>query len=256
MRETYACLTMHAERLERDPVWDALRRALDRIEPHGVHITFFVHPFEAIRAEIDITDRMKELAERGHEIAQHTHFYAEYAASVAAIGKHTDLGPEVVDHCLTRDRDYLVEAGFTPRGFVPGGWAIDTAIFEWLGAHGYSYDCSYRTYRLPYKSRHARDGDDVAGPFRMGPLLEVPTSSSLKDEVLAAPWAGSKAVAVADVKYRLSYLHDDDLLLRRKFLSLTRLRRLRLGGRVRHVTAGALAEVIGSRVQGRSPGAL
>jgi peptidoglycan/xylan/chitin deacetylase (PgdA/CDA1 family) len=256
VRETYACLTVHAERLERDPVWDAVRRALDRIEPHGVHVTFFVHPFGAIRAEIDIADRIKELAERGHEIAQHTHFYAEYDETEAGVRKRTDLAPTVIESSLARDRDYLLEAGFTPRGFVSGGWAIHTAIFEWLEAHGYSYDCSYRTYRLPYESGHSRDGYDVDGPFRMGSLLEVPTSSSLKDEVMAAPWAGSGAVAVGDVKYRLSYLHDDDLLERRKFLSLTRLRGLRLGGRVRHVTADALAGVLGSRLQGRSPGVL
>jgi peptidoglycan/xylan/chitin deacetylase (PgdA/CDA1 family) len=166
--ETYACLTVHAERHERDPVWDAVRRALDRIESRGVRVTFFVHPFRAIRAEIDIADRIRELAERGHEIAQHTHFYAEHDETVAGVRKRTHLAPTVIESSLARDRDYLVDAGFTPPGFVSGGWAIHTAIFEWLDAHGYSYDCSYRTYRLLYESGHARDGDDAAGPFRMG----------------------------------------------------------------------------------------
>lgn len=254
MTGTYACLAVHAESLERDSVWDAVRRALDRIEPRGVRVTFFVHPFTAIRAAIDIADRIGELAQHGHEIAQHTHFYAEYEETAKGIRKRTDLDAEVIDRCLARDHDYLVSVGFTPRGFVSGGWAIVPEIVEWLQAHGFAYDCSYRTYRLPYESEHARSGDDAAGPFRKGPLLEVPTSATLPMEVRGPLPGGTGPIVVGDVRYRLSYLHDADLLERRKFLSLTRLRGLMLGRNVRHVTAGELAQVVGSMLQEGSPG--
>jgi peptidoglycan/xylan/chitin deacetylase (PgdA/CDA1 family) len=241
-------LTVHAERLERDPVWDAVRRALDQIEPRGVRVTFFVHPFKAIRAEIDIADRIKELAERGHEIAQHTHFYAEYDETSAGIHKRTDLSPEVVEGCLSRDRNYLRGAGFDPRGFVSGGWAIAPTIYAWLQNNGFIYDCSYRTYVLPYESEDARAGDDARGPFWIGSVLELPTTASLRSEASAVLRGGANRVPVDGLEYTLSYLHDYDLTDRAKFIALTRLRPIAMRGRIAHVKASEMARVVAPRL--------
>jgi len=234
--EALACLTVHAERLERDDVWRSVAKALDALERHDVRATFFVHPFQAIRADIDIGERIRELAARGHEIGQHTHFYATYDDGDGRVRKETRADAATVERCGDRDLAYLVAAGTKPAGFVSGGWAMSPDVMAWLEARGFGYDCSFRTY-VPATVPHTTDV--VSGPRRIGSVVEIPTTSTLRDEVRRFRLA--RSASVGDVRYHLSYLHDDDLLARLKHLAATRLRRWSLGG-VRHVTAGEVAE--------------
>ena len=112
-------LVLHAERLERDDVWAAVSDALGALERRDGRATLFVHPCSAIVAGADLGDRIRALLGRGHEVAQHTHFYA----SGLYVGRPADDLSEVnVLACLERDRDYLLRSGADPRGFTAGAW--------------------------------------------------------------------------------------------------------------------------------------
>jgi hypothetical protein len=203
------CLAMHAEELERDDVWRAVSRFAGAFERRGMRLTVFVHPFRAIRSGFDLAPRLGELRDRGHEIGQHTHYYATFEETAAGTRKETRLDRATIRACLDRDHAYLRDAGAAPSGYVSGGWAIHDEIFAWLRERGFVYDCSYRTYRLPYANAAAIAGDAAAGPFRLGGLVEVPTTDPMSGWMRRG---GSWRRATARAAYRLVYLHDTDLL--------------------------------------------
>ena len=119
-RADLGCLTLHAERMEVDRVWINIDRLLRNLERAGGRATVFVHPFSAIEAGVDLGPRIQNLLGRGHEIAQHTHYYAPRAPG--ATTKPVDrMDPENVVRCLDRDLRYLREAGVDSRGYVAGG---------------------------------------------------------------------------------------------------------------------------------------
>ena len=173
----HASLTMHAERLQRDHVWDVVSATLAALERHGMHATVFVHPWEAILAGADLGPRLRELADRGHEIGQHTHYYSVSAGRTVT---NRDLSPSRIRACLDRDFGYLEQAGLRPRGYVSGGWAIHDEIYTWLRERGFDYDCSYRTYELGYRNPNATQGDRASGPFPSGGVLVIPTTGSAR----------------------------------------------------------------------------
>lgn len=231
----------HAERLEDDDVWEAVRMTAAWMQSRGVPLTFFVHPLTAIEAGVDLTPRLAQLADGGHEIAQHTHFYAEHHEGPRGLVKRTDLGEGTVIRCLSRDFEYLVGAGFRPRGFVAGGWAISPVTFDWLEVHGFRYDCSYRTFGLRYPNAMAAEGDDAPGPFWRGHVLEIPTTAPLSDEI-RRPWT-AHAASSENVRFRIGYMHDTDLIKRGRGMALRRCRTTITRGYV-HVTVGEIASCV------------
>lgn len=229
------CVTFHAELLDKEPVWTAVRRVMDR-GGHGMRCTFFVHPAHAMAAGADLSPRLREIAQRGHEIAQHTHYYAYYGITPGGAAKKTSLDPEVVERCLRRDREYLQACGFTPHGFVSGGWAMNADVFPLLEILGFTYDCSDRTFNFRYQNPLAPPALADGRPFRKGSLLEFPTHGPVSWRL---PPRGRDMW--------ICYMHDDDLLnlFKRGSLSLLLRRAARNGWACR--TVGELAlEAVGS----------
>ena len=116
----FRCLTMHAERLEVDRVWSHDRRPAAPARASGWPSHLFVHPFSAIEAGADLGPKLRSLVERGHEIGQHTHYYAPRPAGSTA--KPASLvDPTTSIRCLNRDLDYLRERG---RGSPRATWPV------------------------------------------------------------------------------------------------------------------------------------
>jgi hypothetical protein len=69
-------LVFHAEKLHDERVWRRVERVARWLAVQGRQAIFFVYPFCAQVAGQEITARVRTLAVLGHEIGQHTHFYA------------------------------------------------------------------------------------------------------------------------------------------------------------------------------------
>jgi peptidoglycan/xylan/chitin deacetylase (PgdA/CDA1 family) len=202
--QTFRCLTLHAEHLEVDGVWNHTSRLLRSLENAGGRATLFVHPFWAIRAGKDLEPRIRELLDRGHEIGQHTHFYEPDGASEKPAGLFTD---ENVRRCLERDLEYLRAIGADPRGFVAGGWAIHPEAMRWLDERDFAYDCTVRSFALKYENAWAAPGEGWTAPKRDGGLLRFPTTGTIAGAVLGR----ARTVDAGSVRYVLAYVHDYDL---------------------------------------------
>jgi peptidoglycan/xylan/chitin deacetylase (PgdA/CDA1 family) len=201
------CFTLHAERLEHDDVWDRTSALLRSIEGRGGRATLFVHPFTAIEAGADLGPRIRGLLARGHEVGQHTHFYAPRAPG--ATGKPESMfTAENVRRCLDRDLAYLREAGATPRGFVAGGWAIDDEAGRWLREQGFAYDASVRSFALSYPNPEADRGGGRTAPRVEDGLLMLPTTAT----VTAVARTSAPPVVTRAGPYAMAYTHDYDLL--------------------------------------------
>jgi peptidoglycan/xylan/chitin deacetylase (PgdA/CDA1 family) len=201
------CFTLHAERLERDDVWDRTDALLSSIERRGGRATLFVHPFTAIEAGADLGPRIRGLLARGHEVGQHTHYYAP--REPGATGKPGSLfTAENVRRCLDRDLAYLREAGADPKGFVAGGWAIDDEAGRWLREHGFAYDASVRTFALSYANPEADAGGGWTAPRVQDGLLMLPTSAT----VTAVTRTSTPPVITRTCSYAMAYTHDYDLV--------------------------------------------
>ena len=240
----YRCLTMHAERLERERVWSHTDDLLRRLEHHGGRATLFVHPFSAIEAGSDLGPKIRSLIERGHEIAQHTHYYAPRRvrpADPTAKPVGSVDGANVV-RCLDRDLAYLREAGADPRGFVAGGWVITTAAIDWLHANGFAYDSSFRSFALAYRNPGAVPGDGWTRPSADEGVVRLPTTTPI------TRWfrRSTKPLPIGVGKYDLAYIHDYDLLrLSRRATARTLVARWRSGP---WKTAAEIAELVGSDI--------
>ena len=203
----FRCLTMHAERLEVDRVWSHTDALLRRLERRGGRATLFVHPFSAIEAGADLGPKLRSLVERGHEIGQHTHYYAPRPAGSTA--KPVSLvDPENVVRCLDRDLAYLREAGMDPRGFVAGGWVITTAAIDWLQLHGFTYDASVRSFSLAYVNARTIAGDRWKRASHEDGVVRLPTTTP----VARSFRRGSRPISIGVGRYDLAYIHDYDLL--------------------------------------------
>jgi peptidoglycan/xylan/chitin deacetylase (PgdA/CDA1 family) len=242
-------VTFHAERLERHDVWTQVARAAETFRRRRIPLTFFVHPFRAIRAGFDLRDRLVELRDLGHEIGQHTHYYAQFEQTATGTKKRTSIDLETIERCLARDHSYLAEAGFSPTGYVSGGWAIHDDIFAWLRENRFRYDCSFRTFPLPYANPASAPGDDATGPFWMDHLVEVPTTAALTTWMQRRPLRAARRRTANGAGYELVYLHDTDLLDLRKRVAFRRFVPLLARGR-RSTTAGELASLVAPETGG------
>jgi peptidoglycan/xylan/chitin deacetylase (PgdA/CDA1 family) len=203
------CFTLHAERLERDDVWRRTAALLSAIERHGGRATLFIHPFTAIEAGFDLAPRVRDLLSRGHEVAQHTHFYAPRGSDADADAKPASLfTDDNVRRCLDRDLACLRDAGADPRGFVAGGWAIQEEAMRWLRAHGFVYDASVRSFPLSYANADAAAGEGWTAPRLQNGLLRLPTTSP----VSGVAKRRATPVSLRGFAYDMAYVHDYDLL--------------------------------------------
>lgn len=200
----FLCPVLHAERLHIDDVWQAVCSLLTAVERRHGRMTLFVSPFWPMVADIDIAGRLTEIAGRGHEIAQHTHFYAWDGVPGSEYRKRTDMSPDNVLGCLGRDYFSLCESGFRPVGFTSGGWEAHAVIPGWLSDNGFTYDCSTRTYQAP------------AGPVSPpgSPVLDVATTHSLRLALLDLRDGrlSGRPISAHGRPYALCYTHDYDLL--------------------------------------------
>lgn len=205
-------LAFHAERLHDPPVWRRVERVARWMSRHEMNATFFVYPFRAQVAGRDIADQVRALAAMGHEIGQHTHFYA--GTRIEKPDKVTDLSPANIAHCIRRDFTTLQEMSMTPRGFTAGAWIVNEQVWDTLIELGFSYDCSVRVPK-PTQMADVPDYRYERSPgvycSDNGRLVLVPTTCSLGEWFR---W-GRRPDTDRSVPHQLVYLHDYDLLMAR-----------------------------------------
>jgi len=214
---TSTTLAFHAETLHDQRVWKKVERVAEWMAKHNMTATFFVYPFPAAVAGKSISERVQRLGSLGHEIAQHTHFYA--GTKIAKHEKRDDLSQANVIHCLRRDFETLKMFGFQPKGFTAGSWFVNDVVFDALVELGFVYDCSAqfpgpKTLRSSPNNRWLRAPQYYSNTH--GRLLCFPTTCSLGEWF---KW-GRKARHESDQFYQIVYLHDYDLLSPKRSLLL------------------------------------
>ena len=211
-------LAFHAEKLHDDLVWRRVRRIARWMAQKDMKATFFVYPFRAQVVGQDVTDRVRVLAGLGHEIGQHTHFYA--GTKLDKPGKVDDLSEANIAHCLSRDFEKLESIGFSPKGFSAGSWFVNETVWDTLLELGFIYDCSAQLPK-PQKNAESPYNRWLRAPEfytnGQGRILCLPTTCSLGEWF---KWRG-KLKTEGRVRYQLIYLHDYDLLSLRNFLLLS-----------------------------------
>jgi hypothetical protein len=202
-------LAFHAEKLHDDSVWRRLERVARWMSVRGITATFFVYPFRAQVANRDITRRVQELAALGHEIGQHTHFYA--GTVIDRPGKVDDLSEANISYCLHRDFRTLHQMGFPAKAFTAGSWFVNGTVWDTLVKLGFAYDCSAQ-FPKPVEMQKSSYNCWLRSPqiysSPQGRLICLPTTCSLGEWF---NW-GRKVRTEGKMPYQLIYLHDYDLL--------------------------------------------
>jgi hypothetical protein len=219
-------LVFHAEKLHEDAVWDRVLPIARALSEDRIRLTFFVFPYRADAVGADLAPRVRELDRLGHEIAQHTHFYA--GTSFLTDRKADDLSDANVAACIHRDFERLRQIGVTPRGFTAGAWQLPEAALRALVGLGFVYDCSARHPDLTVETSnpHHRWFAEVGIHGRDGArLVMLPTTTSLGGWFKRA----RTATVVGPPAYQMIYLHDYDLLASRTRFLLSWFLRLRRG---------------------------
>src|SRR5262249_26182 len=217
MSMRFRVLAFHAEKLYDGHVWKRVRKVADWMAHRGIESTFFVYPFRAQVAKTDISEHVWTLTALGHEIGQHTHFYA--GTKISGHGKVNDFSERNIKHCLGRDFKTLCQMGVSPKGFTAGAWMINESVLDALLDLGFIYDCSShfpaptRIADLPYR-RWSKTPQLYTNP--RGSLLSLPTVCSLGEWF---KW-GWRVKSDEVPPYQIVYVHDYDLLSPRNYLSL------------------------------------
>jgi len=234
-------LVVHAEKLHHDAVWERVDRIVRRMARQGRHATFFVYPFRAQVAGQNISERVRVLSAMGHEVAQHTHFYA--GTKIDKPEKVNDFSSENITYCLRRDFETLCQMGVTPKGFTAGAWFVNETVWDTLIELGLDYDCSvhFPKPHSPSNFSHFRWHKSASVYTNgKGSLLIMPTTCSLAERFR---W-GRRVIMDDSELYQLIYLHDYDLLSVKKYALLWFF--LNFNRRVRFIEARVLAGQIGS----------
>ena len=239
------CPTMHAEHLHLAAVWAATRATLLK---SPLHWTIFVDPLLARIARVDLRDQLAWFADNGHEVAMHTHHHLLQGkrghTTGYLLGK--PLQKSDIHRCLSENFEYLSERGHTPKGFVSGSWLVLDATVDWLGAAGFEYDSTLRSYQPAHARSQLEPNEPRHEVSRLGDLTEIPTTAPLKQQLQADLSLRPRSVSVADLRYDLYYLHDYDLVATKKRAAVGLL------GVLQHftqsLTVHQLAERIGSPV--------
>ena len=208
-------ICLHAERLHDERVWRRTLEALDELDKRVLKITFLVYPMRALAAgrDVDVRARVKELAARGHEVGQHTHFYAGTATERPH--KRTDLSDRNVRECIARDRAWLNDCGVEPKGFCGGNFMMTEAAFESLAEAGFRYDCSARMTweRDNFEAPHPWGDRAEVRRFGGRPLVLLPNTEYLTLTQLLHPRRRNRMTPLSNgTSYQLVMNHDYDLL--------------------------------------------
>ncbi len=234
-------LCLHTEVLHDDRVWRRVQLGLDALDKQQVKITFLVYPFRAVAAGCDIRDRVREIAARGHEVGQHTHFYA--GTVTERPDKRTDLSDKNVRDCIQRDYEWLNDCGVEPGGFCGGNFMMTEAAFEILAQLGFVYDCSARLpwERKNFEMPHPWLERAEVRAFSKQALVLLPTTEYLTLPQLLVPRRRSRVAPLSHngTSYQLIMNHDSDLLHWKVWYGF--LGQLRRPQEIR--TARALAEI-------------
>ena len=206
-------ICLHAERLHDERVWRRTLEALDELDRRGLKMTFLVYPMRSVAAGRDVRERVKEIAARGHEVGQHTHFYS--GAATERPHKRTDLSDRNVRECIRRDRAWLAECGVEPEGFCGGNFMMTDAAFEALAEVGFTYDCSARMTweRDNYEAPHPWGDRAEVRRFEGRALVLLPNTEYLTLPQLLDPRRRNRATPLSNgTSYQLVMNHDYDLL--------------------------------------------
>jgi peptidoglycan/xylan/chitin deacetylase (PgdA/CDA1 family) len=207
-------LCVHTELLHDDRVWRRTQAALDELDKRNIKATFLVYPLRSVAAGRDVRVRVQELAGRGHEVGQHTHFYIGEVTERPH--KRSDLSDKNVRECILRDYLWLKECGTEPKGFCAGNFMMTETGFETLAELGFTYDCSSRlpwdrkNFELPYPWL---DGAQVRN-FHDRPLVLLPNTEYLTLAQVLDPRRRNRRASLMNGNggYQLIMNHDYDLL--------------------------------------------
>jgi hypothetical protein len=217
-RMTLTTLAFHAEKLQEPRVWRQVRRIARWTAIHNIKMTFFVYPFPALVTGESIIDRVQWLGSLGHEIAQHTHFYA--GKKIEKKEKVDDLSEANILHCVRRDFETLKAMGFPPTGFTAGSWFVNETVLDVLVELGFIYDCSAQ-FPKPHMSAPAPHTQWLRSPQyysnNHGQILRLPTTCSIGEWF---KW-GRKTASWTFQFHQIVYLHDYDLLSFHRYLLLS-----------------------------------
>jgi len=210
--KTPVAIAFHAEKLHDDSTWKRVRQVAGWMTQRNMKTTYFVYPYRAQVAGRDISERARELAYLGHEIGQHTHFYA--GANVDKGNKVDDLSQENIVRCLSRDFETLRQMGAAPEMFTAGAWLVNPILYETLVGLGFRYDWSAQ-FPKPKNSSCSPYNSWLRSPRfssnSRGRILCLPTTCSLGEWF---KW-GRTVRTEGTLPYQLIYLHDYDLLTAR-----------------------------------------
>jgi hypothetical protein len=224
----YAVVSCHVERPLDDEVWSRFS-ALQERRPGGFAIAALMRPADAAAGEDESRwlERAREAAARG-PLGHHTHWTAPDHAR--------PTGDGTGERVLAEGRR-LRELGLEPTLFCGGGWYTDAEVAEACVELGY-VDCTPRASRPPYLSS-GEPWASLQEPARVRlasgrRLHAIPTTHSLGELARALVGRASLPQVVH------AYIHDTDLLDRRRRLALSWVLRV-LAGRARATDLDALA---------------
>jgi peptidoglycan/xylan/chitin deacetylase (PgdA/CDA1 family) len=211
---TLRALCFHTELLHEERVWQRLRRVFAELEKRNLRATFLVYPLRSIAAGADVRDQVKEIAERGHEVGQHTHFYVGEVTERPH--KRSDLSDRNVRECIVRDYEWLAECGTKPIGFCAGNFMLTETVLETLAELGFAYDCTARlpwdrkNFELPYPWLEAAQVRN----FGNRPLVLLPNTEYLTLPQFLDPRRRNRRAALVNGggEYQLIMNHDYDLV--------------------------------------------
>jgi peptidoglycan/xylan/chitin deacetylase (PgdA/CDA1 family) len=207
-------LCLHVELLHDERVWRRMQLALAELDKRNLKITFLVYPLRSIAAGHDIADRVRQIADQGHEVGQHTHFYVGEVTERP--NKQSDLSDQNVRACIARDYAWLRQCGIEPKGFCGGNFMMTETAFATLAEFGFSYDCSAR---LPWERKNFEmphpwlDGARVR-EFGGRSLVLLPNTEYLTLPQFLNPRRRNRRAPLVNGNhdYQLIMNHDYDLL--------------------------------------------
>lgn len=238
---SYTSLCLHTEMLHDERVWRRLQTVLDRMDEKGAKATFLIYPLRSIAAGADVKARVREIAARGHDVGQHTHFYV--GDVVERTRKRTDLSDANVKACIIRDYEWLMACGVEPKGFCAGNFMTTETVFETLARMGFIYDCSARlpwerkSYELPHPFLDGAEVRSIDGSRLV--LLPNTEYLTLAQYLHPARRRRSALMVNRERSYQLLVNHDHDLLIGKVWLGAL----LHTRGGTRIVTVRRIAEM-------------